>query len=33
MDRNLNIKLSSEESKYLKELLDFKNDSLKDFNK
>ena len=31
MDRNLNIKLSSEESKYQKELLHFKNDLLKDF--
>ena len=33
MDRNLNIKLSSEESKYQKELLHFKNDLLKDFKK
>ena len=31
MDRNLNIKLSSEEYKYQKELLHFKNDLLKDF--
>ncbi len=31
MDRNLNIKVSSEESKYQKELLHFKNDLLKDF--
>ena len=31
MDRNLNIKLSSEESKYQKELLHFKNDWLKYF--
>jgi hypothetical protein len=33
MDINLNIKLSSEESKYQKELLHFKNDLLKDFKK
>jgi len=33
MYRNLNIKLSSEESKYQKELLHFKNDLLKDFKK
>ena len=33
MDRKLNIKLSSEESKYQKELLHFKNDLLKDFKK
>ena len=33
MDRNLNIKLSSEESKYQKELLHFKNDLLKDFKR
>ena len=32
MDRNLNIKLSSEESKYQKELLHFKNDLLKKLN-
>ena len=31
MDSNLNIKLSSEESKYQKELLHFKNDLLKNF--
>ena len=31
MDRNLNIKLSSKESKYQKELLHFKNDLLKYF--
>ena len=31
MDRNLNIKLSSEESKYQNELLHFKNDLLKYF--
>ena len=31
MDRNINIKLSSEESKYQKELLHFKNDLLKYF--
>ena len=32
MDSNLNIKLSSEESKYQKELLHFKNDLLKKLN-
>ena len=33
MDSNLNIKLSSEESKYQKELLHFKNYLLKDLKK
>ena len=33
MGRKLNIKLSSEKSKYQKELLNFKNDLLKDFKK
>ena len=33
MDRNLNIKLPSKESKYQKELLHFKNHLLKDFKK